>query len=105
MGRPAVRIARNSHLRYASFVEVDGIGFWKPTKLPLFEPKDGDIVYTWTSIDRIDILARKYYGDTRLMWVLMWANDLSLPETQLYPGKKIRIPTRSRILREVLRGG
>ena len=104
MATTRVRIAQNSVLRFSEVVELDGVTFWKPIKLPAFEADPSDVLYQVQSVDRIDNLAKRFYGDDRLHWVLMWANDFVAPEVEMYKGLTIRIPSRDRMLQTLLRG-
>ena len=100
-----IRIPKNSVLRYAELVEVEKFIFWRPVQLPVFEPRDSDVQHLVARGDRIDLLAKRFYGDDRLLWIILWANDINLPELDIYPGVVLLIPARRRILDELLRGG
>jgi hypothetical protein len=39
-----------------------------------------------------DLIAYNYYGDERLYWVILMANEIFDPFSQLYAGRSIRIP-------------
>lgn len=56
-------------------------------------------IYVYTTIgDRYDILARIYYGDSSLWWVISTANYNNEQNSILPPvGTQIRIPSRNRI--------
>lgn len=43
---------------------------------------------------RTDILAKRYYGDEELMWVINTRNSLDLPDVQLYSGRRLKIPNK-----------
>lgn len=53
---------------------------------------DGDYYVISTLGDRLDIMAKNYYGDESFWWVIASAN--SLPGDSLYPpvGAQLRIP-------------
>ena len=49
---------------------------------------------TWhevTAVDRLDMLANRYYGNSQLWWMIVDANGVSDPEELLVPGRLIRI--------------
>lgn len=49
---------------------------------------------TWhevTAVDRLDLLAVQYYGDSQLWWMIADANGVSDPDELLVPGRLIRI--------------
>jgi nucleoid-associated protein YgaU len=52
--------------------------------------------YTWYDIeelDRLDLIAFEYLGDSRLWWVIADLNFDLIKDTQiLHPGVKIRLP-------------
>ncbi len=96
---------KNSPLRFSSMISLDGFKFWQPVSLPKFIERDTDILYDFVDGDTVWKLAYDRYGDTRLFWVILWANDIDLPEVDLYPGRTIRIPTRKRVLEELIKGG
>lgn len=57
--------------------------------------RDDDQFYTITQGDRFDMLAHKYYGNTRLFWVIMHYNNISDAMTiEDYVGQQIRIPSK-----------
>ncbi len=101
----APRIVKNSVLRHAEWAEDGSTRFWKPTELPDFTSATDDVTYTVVEGDRIDLLANTFYGDSRLLWVILWANDMVLPDIELVPGLKLRVPSRSRLLNKLLKGG
>lgn len=41
-----------------------------------------------------DLLAKMFYGDETLYWVILMANGILNPFKELYAGKYIRIPNR-----------
>ncbi len=51
-------------------------------------------VYTWMQSDRLDRIAAKYLGDSRLWWRIMDANPLIQAVGDIKPGMQIRIPRR-----------
>lgn len=56
-------------------------------------PESADDIYIIsTSGDRYDILAKEYYGDQTLWWVIASANNSQKASLALEPGAQIRIP-------------
>lgn len=67
--------------------------YYRDSKYPIV-PLSIDDIYVVTTIgDRFDLLAKQYYGDHTLWWVISIAND-NLPQNSLNPpaGTQIRIP-------------
>lgn len=97
----AVRVPRFSRLRFAELVAVDGFEFWDVVDLPEILAQPDDLSYTVTEVDRIDLLAYRFYQDARLWWVIAVANDLELIPAELNTGDELRIPSR-RFVTQVL---
>lgn len=53
--------------------------------------------YTVQVGDRLDSLARKYYGDVELWWVIALANRIMFA-LSLTPGRKLLIPKDARMI-------
>jgi hypothetical protein len=45
-----------------------------------------------SAVDRLDVIAARYYGDSQLWWQIVDANSVSDPDELLVPGLRIRIP-------------
>ena len=58
-------------------------------------PRSIDDVYVYTTIgDRFDTLAKQFYGDSSLWWIISIANDNLLQNSLIPPvGSQIRIPS------------
>jgi len=95
---------RNSFLQTSNFIEHEGYGYWESGRLKTFIEDPTDTRYTVTDGDKIDNLAYTFYGDPRLMWIICWANGFGLPEIEMYEGRTILIPSKKRILTEVIKG-
>jgi hypothetical protein len=44
-----------------------------------------------TAVERLDLLAARYYGDSQLWWLIADANGATDPDELLVPGRRIRI--------------
>lgn len=46
--------------------------------------------------DRLDKIAARFWGSDRqeMYWIIAARNNLDLPDTQLYKGRKLKIPSR-----------
>jgi hypothetical protein len=63
--------------------------------LKLFEsiPKFNDDLYIITEEgDRLDLLAMEFYGDPRLWWIIVHANNLTTADIGVDAGVELRIP-------------
>jgi nucleoid-associated protein YgaU len=91
-----VRVQRKSYLRDCELnedVEGDTVyQYWSPFVGRDIPASDADISHPVASRDRLDSLAKSYYGDHRLWWVIAQANDLDDPVSALHIGVTLRIP-------------
>jgi hypothetical protein len=89
----SVSLKPTSRLRFDQDLTLDGVEFWDTLDLPTIPPQNDDIQYTVTSVDRIDSLAQRFYGDPVLWWVIAGANSMEILPTDLNIGAVIRIPS------------
>jgi len=67
---------------------------YKTNAIYPFVPEDPEDIYIITSEeDRYDILARKYYKDASLWWIIASANNIHNAPFGLKDGTILRIPT------------
>lgn len=66
--------------------------YLETTIYPMLKPNSNDVYIIATEGDRIDLLAYRYYGETRMWWVIAVANNLNDANLFLEPGRQIRIP-------------
>lgn len=90
--------------RYKYAIEVrDPEGYWLSSTLPDYttEVRGSDILHVVRDSDRLDLLAYKYFGDSRLWWVIaefnniFWMFDLEV-------GTTLRMPSVERLNMEIL---
>lgn len=93
-----VNVKEKSRLRFAELLEVGGVVFWDTVVLPDIPEQVDDIVYRVRDIDRIDLLANRFYGDPVLWWVIAEANDFEILPTDFNTADVIRIPAPRYIL-------
>jgi nucleoid-associated protein YgaU len=98
----AVEVKKNSRLLFADLVTSEGIEFWDTVVLPDARPRVDDIQHIVSSNDRIDLLAHRYYGDSRLWWVIAWANNLEILPTDMKQNAQLRIPSKAFVEGELL---
>jgi nucleoid-associated protein YgaU len=51
------------------------------------------LTYTWTSEDRIDVIATQFLGSSNLWWKIMDINPEIISPFSITPGTVIRIPS------------
>ncbi len=70
-------------------------------RIPLLSPELGDniVIIDETTSNRLDSIARKYYGDyqTRLWWAIADASNIHDPMTEVVFGKELTVPKKDRI--------
>ena len=72
------------------------------TIMPKITRKPGDPVIITSSIDRLDLLAQRFYKDVTLWWVISLANNLPGDSFFIEAGKQIFIPKNiTKILRDL----
>lgn len=96
------RISKNSRLRYAPLVLVDGYEFWDLLVLEGIPVQPDETQYVVKMTDRIDLLANTFYGDPVLWWVLAVANNMEILPTDLKFGVTLRVPSKAYVYAEVL---
>jgi hypothetical protein len=91
-------MARYSSIRFIS-TPSNPIRRYINVKYPEITVDFSDIYVYTTRGDRYDLLARSYYGDPSLWWVISRANaSTQSPDSLLpVPGEQIRIPSPSRV--------
>lgn len=78
-----------------------GLDWWERRILP----KDpSDIIYYVENIyaNRIDLISTIFYGDPRYWWVIAQYNDIIDPHSEISPGRKLVIPTKTRVFSSIL---
>ena len=60
---------------------------------PEVKPTADDLYIISTIGDRYDTLAQKFYGDSRLWWIIASANKFNKASLIVEPGLQIRIPS------------
>lgn len=70
----------------------NGKQVYQSVKLPLIEDLDTDMYIITNSMDRLDTLAYKFYGNAKYWWVIALANDLGKGTMMLEGGIQLKIP-------------
>lgn len=93
-----IEISKNSWLNLAELLDYKGVLFWDQAFLPEIPFSDDDFYITLTQFqaNRIDLIAHEYYGDAQMMWVILHANDVDLPN-QFVEGQTIRLPPKEMV--------
>lgn len=59
-----------------------------------------DIIYRFVAGDRLDLLADRFYGDSQLHWIILYANPQFLNELEITEGTILTIPNPERVNRQ-----
>lgn len=81
--------------RYSSVTTLKTEGGKRYKSNPIYPsvPKSIDDFYIVSSVgDRYDTLALKFYGDSKLWWIIASANNMTKASLVTEPGVQIRIP-------------
>lgn len=71
----------------------DGKSVYKTTYYPDIPESDDDFYIIISEVDYLDALAKKYYGDESLWWIIARANNLPGYKLSVEASKQIRIPS------------
>lgn len=90
--------------RYSDIVkEADtNRSYMQSTIYPKIKPSDSDFYIISEASDRLDLLAKKYYNDVSLWWIIAVANNLNDANFFVEEGLQLRIPQNlSKILNDL----
>ena len=94
---------RNSRYSQGGTVDVDGnrLGWWERI---VFQKSPLDVTLTITKkyARRPDLLAIDMYGKANLQWFVLQFNNISDINEDFIEGKVITLPTKSRLIGEML---
>lgn len=102
---PVEQFVNQSTSRYSlnhqkTIIEYDGSKVYlDPYVISGITESDGDQYEQITSQTRLDIIANKYYNDSKLWWVLAMVNNISNPISDNLVGKILWIPTMSSLIK------
>lgn len=93
-----VTVSPGSWLNLADLLEYKGLLFWSQTEFPSIPFSDDDqyVALTQEQAKRLDLVAYDTWGDPELIWVVLLANGLDLPN-QAREGMTIRLPAKQTI--------
>ena len=102
----SVKIAPHSRLRFGELYLIDGVEHWDILDMPTIVEQQDDLLYQVKRgvAERIDKLADRFYGDSKLWWVIAVANDMELAPTDLDEGDILTIPSPRYVLQELFKG-
>ena len=82
--------------RYDSTNQITGSNSftkkYETVTYPEFSRKESDIYIISRKLERLDLLAERYYDDSRYWWVIARANNLGKGTFDITAGIQLRIP-------------
>lgn len=66
--------------------------YLESTIYPKIKANDNDIYIVTQETDRLDLLANRYYGDSKMWWIIATANNINDATFYIEPGTQLRIP-------------
>ena len=85
--------------RYDKF-KVENSTIFRSTVYPSIPHSENDKYIITRDSDRLDLLAKEFYGDQRQWWILADANNIGKGTLNVEPGLQIRIPFPIRNLKD-----
>jgi len=76
----------------------DGKNVYRTTYYPDIPESYDDFYIIASEADYLDSIAKKYYGDENLWWIIAKANNLPGYQLSVQVGKQIRIPANVSII-------
>ena len=84
----------NRYINSKTFRDIStNKGYLETTIYPKVLPSNDDIYIITDETDRLDLLAQRYYGDSKMWWVIASANNINDATFYIEPGTQIRIPS------------
>jgi len=71
----------------------DGKNVYRTTFYPVIPESYDDLYITVSESDYLDSLAKKYYGDETLWWIIARANNLPGYKLSVTTSRQLRIPS------------
>lgn len=66
--------------------------YMESTIYPKIKPSDNDFYIISEDGDRLDLLAKRYYDNPAMWWIIAVANNLNDANLYVETGKQLRIP-------------
>ena len=70
----------------------DGKIVYKTVQYPKIYPSDTDYIINASTGDYLDTLAKKFYNDSSLWWIIALVNNIGNGRLSVEEGKELRIP-------------
>lgn len=99
----SVRVRKDSRLKFAKLLVVDGIEFWDRPRIPEIPPAKDDKIYAVEQGDRLDLIARKYLKNEFYDWILAHVNSLRALPNEVYEFREIRIPSMQTVRKKLVK--
>lgn len=99
----SIEFSRSSFVRNCDLVRLPGSTVWMDYTPPRIgaSVEDREVVLEFKEWP--DEIARHYLGDAKLWWIIAAANQILDPMVELYPGRRLIIPSATKV-REQIQG-
>jgi hypothetical protein len=74
-----------------------GLEWWDRRSIPT-DPSDSIFIVTAFHAKRLDLIASAFYNEPRYWWVIAQVNNILDPQTEVYEGRKLAIPSADRLM-------
>lgn len=80
--------------RYDKYGKVSTDGrYYTTVSYPVVQLNNYDFfIVIVKSTDRLDLLAKQYFNNSKLWWIIAWVNNLSGDSVMVQPGTELYIP-------------
>jgi hypothetical protein len=79
-----------------------GKNVYEAKPISRFEDSDNDIVIITTAEDRLDLLAKRFYDDETLWYIIAYNNNLTEIDLKLKEGTQLKIPSNPFTIKDLL---
>ena len=80
------------------FVDTDNDMTYLDQPSTYIKPHKSDLIYRFVAGDRLDLLAKRFYGDSQKHWIILYANPQYSNETEIEEGALLTIPAPERMM-------
>lgn len=94
-----VAIKKQSYLGFSDLLQIEDAVYFDAPLFPDLLPDDTDQIVEVDArlVGRLDLIAYEQLGDAELWWIIALMNDLDDLPTDVRIGRKLRIPSKTRV--------
>lgn len=95
-------ISIKSRYAHSIIIKEGEIYYISGTEPILIKQFEDNIEHIWKQGDRLDLLAKRYYGDHRLWWIIAEFNNIMYFFDEIAEGTKLILPSITRVVMDIL---